>query len=66
LVPGFSKDAVSWLLDERGIFGLGTECSDIELPWKTKQAVKHLLALSNKYSVVQVKYQCECVREKSP
>jgi kynurenine formamidase len=51
---GFSEDAVSWLLDARGIAGLGTECADIELPWKTKQAVKQTLALANRYSVVQV------------
>ena len=51
---GFSEDAVSWLLDARGIAGLGTECADIELPWKTKQAVKQLLAAANRYSVVQV------------
>ena len=45
---------MSWLLDARGIAGLGTECADIELPWKTKQAVKQLLAAANRYSVVQV------------
>lgn len=54
MFPGFSEDAVSWLLDARGIAGLGTECADIELPWKTKQAVKQLLAAANKYSVVQL------------
>jgi hypothetical protein len=54
MVSGFSEDAVSWLLDARGIAGLGTECADIELPWKTKQAVKQMLAAANRYSVVQV------------
>ena len=41
-------------MDARGIAGLGTECADIELPWKTKQAVKQMLAGANRYSVVQV------------
>jgi hypothetical protein len=42
------------LLNDRGISGLGTECPDIELPWKTKQVVKQQLAIANRYSVVQV------------
>jgi hypothetical protein len=41
-------------LNDRGISGLGTECPDIELPWKTKQVVKQQLAIANRYSVVQV------------
>jgi len=54
-ISGFSADAVTWLLGERGISGLGTECADIELPWKTKQAVKLELANNNRFSVVQVR-----------
>jgi hypothetical protein len=42
------------LLNDRGVSGLGTECPDIELPWKTKQVVKQQLAIANRYSVVQV------------
>ncbi len=36
------------------LLGVGTECFDIELPWKTNQAVKQILAAANKYSIVQV------------
>ncbi len=34
--------------------GLGTECIDVELGWKTKHEVKHLLAARNRVSIVQL------------
>eukprot|EP00095_Tigriopus_kingsejongensis_P003730 maker-scaffold357_size197762-snap-gene-0.44 protein:Tk03730 transcript:maker-scaffold357_size197762-snap-gene-0.44-mRNA-1 annotation:"hypothetical protein BN940_13346" len=52
--PGFSVPAVEWLLSSRGILGLGTECIDIELGWKTKNQVKTLLAAQNLLSLVQL------------
>lgn len=52
--PGFSPQAVEWLLTSRGIAGLATECIDVELGWKTKNAVKKLLAAQNSPYVVQL------------
>ncbi|TRY68783.1 hypothetical protein TCAL_03069, partial [Tigriopus californicus] len=52
--PGFSVPAVEWLLSTRGIMGLGTECIDVELGWKTKNQVKKLLAAQNLLSIVQL------------
>lgn len=52
--PGFSAQAVEWLLSSRGIAGLGTECIDVELGWKTKNAVKKLLAAQNSPYLVQL------------
>ena len=51
---GFGADAVSWLLSERSIRGIGTECIDVELPEKSGNAVKQLIAARNRYSVVQL------------
>ena len=45
---------MSWLLSERSIRGIGTECIDVELPGKTGNAVKQLIAARNRYSVVQL------------
>ena len=53
-LPGFSGDAVEWLLGERDIAGLGTECIDVELGWKTKNEVKLKLAAANRVSLVQL------------
>ena len=53
-VLGFGADAVSWLLSERSIRGIGTECIDVELPEKSANAVKQLIAARNRYSVVQL------------
>lgn len=52
--PGFSGDAVEWLIGERDIAGLGTECIDVELGWKTRNAVKLQLAAANRVSLVQL------------
>ena len=41
-------------MDQRDIAGLGTESIDIELGWKTRHRVKHLLATQNKLSIVQL------------
>ena len=46
---------MEWLLGQRDIAGLGTECIDVELGWKTKNEVKLQLAAANKISLVQVK-----------
>ena len=51
---GFGEDSVSWLIRERNIRGIGTECVDIELPGNTGNAVKQLIAARNRYSVVQL------------
>ena len=53
-LSGFSGDAVEWLLGQRDVAGLGTECIDVELGWKTKNEVKLQLAAANKVSLVQV------------
>jgi hypothetical protein len=53
-IIGFGEDSVSWLIRERNILGIGTECVDIELPGNTGNAVKQLIAARNKYSVVQL------------
>ena len=42
------------MLSERRIHGIGTECIDIELPWRTGNAIKQLLAARNRYSLVQL------------
>ena len=36
---GFSGEATEWLLRNREIAGLGTECVDVELGWKTNNQV---------------------------
>lgn len=51
---GFSGEAASWLLRERDVTGLGTECIDVELGWKTKNEVKQTLATQSKVSLVQL------------
>ena len=53
-ILGFGADSISWLLSERNIRGIGTECVDVELPGKTSNAVKQLLAARNRYSIVQL------------
>ena len=45
---------MSWLIRERNIRGIGTECIDIELPGRTGNAVKQLIAARNRYSLVQL------------
>ena len=45
---------MEWLLGERDIAGLGTECIDVELGWKTKNEVKLQLAAANRVSLVQL------------
>ena len=54
VISGFGEDSVSWLIRERNIRGIGTECVDIELPGKTGNAVKQLIAARNRYSIVQL------------
>ena len=54
VLSGFSGDAVEWLIGERDIAGLGTECIDVELGWKTRNAVKLQLAAANRVSLVQL------------
>ena len=54
IISGFGEDSVSWLIRERNIRGIGTECVDIELPGKTGNAVKQLIAARNRYSIVQL------------
>ena len=41
-------------MTSRGIAGLATECIDVELGWKTKNAVKKLLAAQNSPYIVQL------------
>ena len=45
---------MEWLIGERDIAGLGTECIDVELGWKTRNAVKLQLAAANRVSLVQL------------
>ena len=45
---------MSWLLSERNIRGIGTECVDVELAGNTGNAVKQLIAARNRYSIVQL------------
>ena len=56
LLIGFSGESALWLLSERGVSGLGTECIDVELGWKTRNQVKQTLAAQNK--VKQLLGQC--------
>ena len=42
------------MIRERNIRGIGTECVDIELPGRTGNAVKQLIAARNRYSLVQL------------
>jgi len=52
--PGFTVEAVAWLMSARMVSGIGTECVDVELPAHTGNAVKQLLAARNKFSLVQM------------
>ncbi len=36
---GFSGEATEWLLNHRDASGLGTECVEVELGWKTNNKV---------------------------
>ncbi len=38
---GFSGEATEFLLSHRDVSGLGTECVDVELGWKTNNKVQH-------------------------
>ena len=51
-ISEFTYDAIQWLLDNRSIAGIGTECPDVELTQNGK--VKLLLAQRNRFSVVQL------------
>jgi hypothetical protein len=54
MATGFSAEAALFLLDDRDVSGLGTECTDIELGWSTLNEVKHALADRGKISIVQL------------
>ncbi len=43
---GFSGEATEFLLSHRDVSGLGTECVDVELGWKTNNKVQHYVLKS--------------------
>jgi len=50
--PEFGFEATKWLLEQRSVVGIGTECPDIELTQKGQ--VKLLLATRGHFSVMQL------------
>ena len=50
---GFSGEATEWLLRNREIAGLGTECVDVELGWKTNNQVDKYCAF---YLLIPILY----------
>ena len=52
MVSEFGYDATKWLLEQRSVVGIGTECPDVELTQKGQ--VKMLLATRGHFSIMQL------------
>ena len=51
-ISEFGYEATKWLIEQRSIVGIGTECPDIELTQKGE--VKLLLATRGHFSIMQL------------
>ena len=52
LISEFGYEATKWLIEQRSIVGIGTECPDIELTQKGE--VKLLMSTRGHFSIMQL------------